>query len=553
MMKSMILAIGLGSLCMAGNAREQAADSTLNRTVVVENQYNPEVMDAFKINVLPKVEEPALPKRNIDYATSSRPFSSWTFAPLQAMASEEKQSDAPRGYLRALYGTRNNVDARFSYLWDISRKDCLSLEASLYGMNGKVPSFLSGADDWKARFYRTDVSLGYRHDFRKVSFALGGAFASQVFNYMPGEEIENADPSLPGRQRYTLGEGYLRIASVTDALPVEFSFQTGLRSFSRAYEVPGMLDGSENIVHTTGFVSGVVGEGQRVGIGFAMDNLIHDVDQTDYTLLQLNPHYTFDNGRIQLRAGMNVDAQFGYDGRLMVSPDVKFDYLFADSYRVYVHATGGTELNDFRRLNKLSPYWVQAMQMQTTYTPVDVQAGVKGSPVAGLGFRFFGGYRVVKDEVFMLPGMMEKSFSSVYTLLAQEKAKVGYGGAEVAYQYKDWMDASVAGTYYGWDVEQHAEPLLYLKPEFALQASLRAKVYEGLWVQAGYRYASRVKVEGVEKADAVNDLSLSAGYECFNRLNVLVSFNNLLNRKYLAETGYPVQGFHLTAGLSVRF
>ena len=34
-------------------------DSTLNRTVVVENQYNPEVMDAFKVNVMPEVEEAA--------------------------------------------------------------------------------------------------------------------------------------------------------------------------------------------------------------------------------------------------------------------------------------------------------------------------------------------------------------------------------------------------------------------------------------------------------------------------------------------------------------
>ena len=34
-------------------------DSTLNRTVVVENEYNPTVMDASKINVLPRVEEPA--------------------------------------------------------------------------------------------------------------------------------------------------------------------------------------------------------------------------------------------------------------------------------------------------------------------------------------------------------------------------------------------------------------------------------------------------------------------------------------------------------------
>ena len=52
----MIATIGLSCLCMAANAQQHAADSALNRTVVVENQYNPEVMDAFKVNVLPKVE-----------------------------------------------------------------------------------------------------------------------------------------------------------------------------------------------------------------------------------------------------------------------------------------------------------------------------------------------------------------------------------------------------------------------------------------------------------------------------------------------------------------
>lgn len=32
-------------------AQQADKDSTLNRTVVVENQYHPEVMDAFKVNV----------------------------------------------------------------------------------------------------------------------------------------------------------------------------------------------------------------------------------------------------------------------------------------------------------------------------------------------------------------------------------------------------------------------------------------------------------------------------------------------------------------------
>ena len=533
LMKSIIIAIGLGGLCMHPAYAQEQSDTTLNRTVVVENQYNPEVMDAFKINVLPEVEEPAMPKQHIDYATSLRPFSAWGFTPMRAMTSDEKQQEAPRGYARAAYGTRNNVDARLSYLWDISRRDNVSFNASFYGMNGDVSSAFADADDWKSRFYRTDVALGYQHDFRKVSLGIGGAFASQVFNYMPiaGEEDEEA--FVQGRQRYTLGEGYLRLASVEGELPIEFSFQTGLRSFSRAYDIYLMGNGSENNVHTLGFVSGTISEGQRVGIGFEMNNLIHDVSQTDYTLLQLNPHYIFEGEHIRLRAGMHVDAQFGHSGRLMVSPDVKFDVVFADSYRVYVHATGGTGLNDFRQLNELSPYWMQALQMKSTYTPVDLQTGLKGSPIPGLNFRLYGGYRVVKNEVFKgYPSSMVRDFLYAYVPFAQEKAKVGYGGMGLAYQYKDWIDIELGGLYSHWDVKEGMDALLYLKPQFALDASIRANL---------------------ERAEDVNALSLSAGYEFFNRLNVFVGVNNLLNRTYLTETGYPVQGFNVMAGVSVRF
>lgn len=44
-------------------AQTQPKDTTLNRTVVVEQEYNPIIMDAAKVNVLPKVEEPVVNKK----------------------------------------------------------------------------------------------------------------------------------------------------------------------------------------------------------------------------------------------------------------------------------------------------------------------------------------------------------------------------------------------------------------------------------------------------------------------------------------------------------
>lgn len=98
-------------------------DSTLNRTVVVENQYNPEVMDAFKVNVMPEVEEPAAPKQAIQYATDRHPLGAWKATPMEAMSREWAQKGADRGYVRLAYGNLNNVDLKGSYLWDISSKD----------------------------------------------------------------------------------------------------------------------------------------------------------------------------------------------------------------------------------------------------------------------------------------------------------------------------------------------------------------------------------------------------------------------------------------------
>ena len=48
----------LVSLSLGAQAQTQPQDTTMNRTVVVEQEYNPDIMDASKVNVLPRVEPP---------------------------------------------------------------------------------------------------------------------------------------------------------------------------------------------------------------------------------------------------------------------------------------------------------------------------------------------------------------------------------------------------------------------------------------------------------------------------------------------------------------
>ena len=59
--------ITLITLPLGVHAQQQAKDSTVNRTVVVEQEYTPDIPDASKINVLPQVEAPTANKKAVEY------------------------------------------------------------------------------------------------------------------------------------------------------------------------------------------------------------------------------------------------------------------------------------------------------------------------------------------------------------------------------------------------------------------------------------------------------------------------------------------------------
>lgn len=123
----------------------------------------------------------------------------------------------------------------------------------------------------------------------------------------------------------------------------------------------------------------------------------------------------------------------------------------------------------------------------------------------------------------------------------------------MSYAYRDWVDFSVNGTYYSWNVTEGNEGLLQLKPELKADFSVRAKVIKNCHVLLNYNYERRQKMGDFGRADAINNLSVGAEYELLNRINVFGRLNNLLNKVYATEAGYPVEGLHFMAGISCRF
>ena len=552
-MKKKIVIASMG-MCAFLATYAQQQDTTLVRTVVVENQYNPTVMDASKINVLPKVEEPTVPKANIDYATSIRPVAGWANQSMSPIVREWKPDAAYRGYLRAGYGNNGNVDARLGYLWDISNKDRLNVEASLGGWNGELTD--RNGEDWTSRLYNTRLGLDYRHTFKKMDLMLGGAYRSQVFNYMnPQYYYGNLSRSVEnpsGRQHQTMANAHLGIASTDKDMPVQYIGEVGMNLFKQKYPT-NIAEGSENNFYLRGDVWKPFND-QSFGLAWDFNTYSYSMDDMKGTTsLELNPYYGYENDDWRIRLGAHVDWWSGIDDEVNFSPDVNVEYIFSDSYVFYAKVGGGRENKSLMELTDFSPYWTLSHPyILPTYMSLDAAIGLKASPMNGLWFNLTGGYQIREDDLFWK--LVDASAS--YLGFEQGKSKVAYGSAELKYDYKDLFDLGLKATYYHWKgdkmegLDQYAEErLLALKPEMELNAEVGFKPVQALRINAGYEYVKRAE----EIYDPISNLYVGADYALMKNLSIFAKANNLLNKEYVRADAYPAQKLNFLAGLSLQF
>ncbi|MCD8079459.1 MAG: TonB-dependent receptor [Bacteroides sp.] len=547
-----------GILCTAfpllAQAQTQPADSTLNRTVVVEQEYNPDIPDASKVNILPPVEEPTVSRKEVEYDATMNPSTALQLEPIGAYTVPEEPQRYTPGYVRAGYGSRGNLDLFANYLLRLSARDKLDLNFRMEGMNGKVtlpdiPTFTPVK--WSSYYYRTRANAFYQHRFDPLDLNLKGNFGLSNFNFAPG--------SLSSKQKLTSGDIHVGIQSTDKDAMLNYQAETNLMLYSRQHDINN-LDNKETIIRTQADVNGEISEDQYVGIRFAMNNLFYkygdaQMDSDNYTTIDLNPYYRWDTDEWNLRIGVHTDFSLGAGTTFRISPDVEAGYTFSETYRIYVRATGGRLLNDFRRMEENTPYGqLWTTKTDDTYEIVNASLGLKGSPYAGTWFHVSGGYQNLKNDLFHIPTDViggAIGFFNTYSVTHTNNLHIG---AEAGYAYKDLFSLSIAGKGYHWNAD--IETALYLKPLFRMEAETGFRPVQPLWFTARYEYIWHVKPDqGMYhyRVPAIHDIRLSATYNLYKGVSIYAHVNNLLNKKNQYYLNYPVQGINVLGGLSFRF
>lgn len=526
---------------MQAQAQEQAKDTTVNRTVVVEQEYAPDINDATKINVVPQVTPPTVSKKAVEYDARMVPAAQIPATTMQAYTGQETQPKAAPGYVRLGYGNYGNLDAQANYLFSLSSRDRLNLNFGMDGMNGSLD--LPGENgEWDAFYYRTRAAIDYLHAFNKVDLNVAGRFGLSNFNLLP---------ALTGnKQKFTSGDFHVGVRSTDEEMPFRFSAETNLMLYQRQHDLP-YDDLQETLIRTKAEVTGDISDGQSISVALAMDNVLYQhTDFENYTSLDMNPYYLLQNDDWTLRLGAHVDLAFGFGKTFRAAPDVYAQYNFADSYLLYVQAKGGKLQNDFRRLETICPYGQLASQADATYEQLNAALGFKASPVTGLWMNIYGGYQNLKNDLV-------QGFGDDALLLYGQNTSNVYFGAEVSYSYKDIFAIAASGTYRNWDTKKdetnpYAEAALLFKP--ALEADLHVDIrpVSPFLLKLGYQHIARQEVEG-QTIDAVSNLYAGLEYKLFKGISIYARANNLLNQKYQYYLEYPAEGINFVGGVSFCF
>lgn len=555
--KIIIVCIGLLSGTISVVAQTHKNDTTLNRTVVVEREYNPIIENGTKVNVLPEVIEPNITPKKVEYDLVAVQPTSYSVALVAPIVAKEIEERVKLGYMRLGIGNYGNLDARAHYTFLMTPKDKLVFDFTSYGMSGKLDqtSLATNKDKWNSFYYRTFGSLGYEHKFDSVILNLGGGIRVNNFNYGDYQEFDIPlldKVLLKNKQRFNKTDFSARLRSLDDDLFIKYDISTQFMLYQRQFDIiKSKL--KESSLNTTAKLYTDINLNRKIGLDVNMYNrVISGSEIKNSTTLDMNPYYgiTIDNWTFRL--GANLDLGFGHGESFLVSPDVKAELVIADQYKFYAQATGGRIKSDFSKMEEVSPYTLIASTNRDSYEQINAKIGFQGNLFQGAWFSIYGGFQKLKDDLFQryeIPAYPITYFDNYDT-------KNGYIGAKVSYKYRQLFSFSIMSEYRNWSSDGEEYGALLFKPKFNLVGDLYVKPMEKLVIGINYKYVERKEnkdIKTVFSVGKINDLSVYASYEFVKNLSAYAKLDNIFNKKYQYFYGYPVEGTNFIAGLSFKF
>ena len=560
-------------LALTTNVYCWAQDSSLDRVVTVERDYQPEIQQATKIQLTPEILKEEVEPNPVVYSTYSTPLSvEYNLHPLQAAKTQFNPQPTYNGLVEAAVGHRN-THLLFGYQIRHKKKMSLNLYANHdahWGRDALSKSLLGM--QVTSHFLEADLYFGV---------AANNDYYTYYGKYFDGNKNLTIarGQSVEGQTLWDITTK-IGLKSTADN-PFKYHIQTGYS----AYIIPRYI-----VEHQVRSYIDLTWSNDTHGAGIKahVQNNLYALEKDSTCLhkhaMRIEPFYAFQSDNIRLHVGVNLDLNVGTGKQISTlenvsfapSPNVEFEWNMMDNiFHLYTIAQGSYGIGSVEEyLNYIRYLNIEqgiAFNTPRAYTPVDAQLGFKIRPIKTMLIDIYGGYAYRIGACHMEAVQQDNSPSVQEYKLWTNNEQQWKVGAKLHYHYKDILTVNLAGNYYFYPMNpipsmdpsspnfQEARikgTTTFDRPNWDAYARIDAHI-DSKWsvYSENYFAGSRWAYVAKDKQQLKPTISLNIGgqYTFNNWLHVYLQLNNYLNRKNDIFYGYQSQGCHFLLGARYKF
>jgi len=535
-------------------------EDKLNKEVQVVRPYEPSISDAFKINLLPKIEDTLKQTPNLTYTIIQRPFSiNYTITPITpARMLQESSSDLNNSYIKI--GIGNSISPLFEAYYSSDRNKDFSYGGWLQSHSSFGKIKLSNGNRVDGDFGRTDFNLFGKKILKESEISAAAGFNSHKVNYY-GYDIYAPEGTYnlgldPKEQRFNQFHTNLEYYSThTDSTHLNYAFETGFNHLEDKFDM------QENLLRISARMDKFIDQerfGAELSINHYMKN--SNLDSVNNTIIKLSPWLNLFGKQWRALVGTHLiidknasGTQSNFYPVALLSYDVISHYLIP-----YVEINGYLEENSYSKITAENPWLIPGRKVFNTSHKFILTGGIKGNLSTKVSYNAYASYSII-DSMYFYTNASLSSSNPLFNRFTVESDNVELtrilGELTIAPTSK--INLFFRAEYDNYKMSNLQKP--WHKPDFTALASVRYNIKDKIIVSldmfsTGKRYVKTSSTTNpVKSLEGISDINLGLEYRYNKKLSAFLNLNNLTSSKYESWYLYPMYRFNIKVGLTYNF
>lgn len=463
------------------------SDSTLNRSVTVERDFQPVIQAAGKVSTKPEVIETTIDPAPVDYSEYTAELAPGSaFNPLLSQPTRFEPGKPYHGYLRGAIGHPNTL---FDFGYHLND-----------GKNSILDVYAHHKAEWGlAALSKTKIGLDFTHTYSTCDlyFGLNGG---NIYYHKYGHWYDYSQPwNMWAKNKEAYSNYQSPLAKDLTSLwtaeaffgvkanakqDFQYKLQTGYMLFAK----PGAV--AEHQIRTHASFDWH-SEAHHVGAVLYVQNnflqlrsladVIPDSLYNGRHNFRVEPYYAYHGRRLRLHLGVNLDLNLGRGKNSLSgvenlsfapSPHINLEAQVAREWlTIYADITGSHGLGSLQSYMESNRYRLIhpgiVSHHSCSYTPVDGELGFHIRPLHNLLLELHGGYALQFDQMTLIantdnqsvyngvkyqPPVAMEAGDFAYTYSDYSRGKVG---GQINYHFRDAVRINIYGDYYFWSALRH--------------------------------------------------------------------------------------------------